>query len=134
LGADLEQCSSHSGSNTSLSSCGANIAAANDPLDMSACSDPVLVFSIYNAGAKSKLKPLTEEEVLKMNCIGQDGSNLLPAVVTTAPLAPSSNNDDVSSLEAMRRPQDDASIGNSDNLEAISEAATIQLQFQFQSF
>ncbi|XP_030379030.1 receptor-mediated endocytosis protein 6 homolog [Scaptodrosophila lebanonensis] len=133
-GRDLEQSSAHSASNSSLSSCddggpgGATLAFDNQALD-----EPVLMFTIYNAAAKNKVKPLTEEEVLKMNCIGQEISNEAAAALLAHTNDKSSTEangcyDDVSSIDALHRPKnslshDDASIGNSDNLEAVSEAA-----------
>uniref|UniRef100_A0A0A1WG67 Receptor-mediated endocytosis protein 6 homolog n=1 Tax=Zeugodacus cucurbitae TaxID=28588 RepID=A0A0A1WG67_ZEUCU len=110
----------------------------NDVLE----NEPILVFSIYN-GDEHKLQPLTEEEVLKMNCIGQDISNGEALLVDTGSVnldntidkssSVANGFDGMDNMSDVLRPlhskttrfslsHDDASIGNSDNLEAVSEA------------
>uniref|UniRef100_A0A034VRT7 Receptor-mediated endocytosis protein 6-like protein n=1 Tax=Bactrocera dorsalis TaxID=27457 RepID=A0A034VRT7_BACDO len=105
-------------------------------------NEPILVFSIYN-GDEHKLQPLTEEEVLKMNCIGQDISNGEALLVDTGSVnldntidkssSVANGFDGMDNMSDVLRPlhskttrfslsHDDASIGNSDNLEAVSEA------------
>uniref|UniRef100_W8AWG7 Receptor-mediated endocytosis protein 6 homolog n=1 Tax=Ceratitis capitata TaxID=7213 RepID=W8AWG7_CERCA len=105
-------------------------------------NEPILVFSIYN-GEEHKLQPLTEEEVLKMNCIGQDISNGEALLVDTGSVnldntidkssSVANGFDGMDNMSDVLRPlhskttrfslsHDDASIGNSDNLEAVSEA------------
>lgn len=106
-------------------------------------NEPILIFSICT-GDEHKLQPLTEEEVLKMNSMGQDiaanGDSLL---VDTADSCNLENTIDKSSVangydamdgmsDVLRSSHnknsrfslshDDASIGNSDNLEVVSEA------------
>lgn len=105
-------------------------------------NEPILVFSIYN-GDEHKLQPLTEEEVLKMNCIGQDISNGEALLVDTGSVnldntidkssSVANGFDGMDNMSDVLRPlhskttrfslsHDDASLGNSDNLEAVSEA------------
>ncbi|XP_036319157.1 receptor-mediated endocytosis protein 6 homolog isoform X2 [Rhagoletis pomonella] len=128
-------------SNTSMSSNSSSPIRAipsNDVLE----NEPILVFSIYN-GDEHKLQPLTEEEVLKMNCIGQDISNGEVLLVDTGSVnldntidkssSVANGFDGMDNMSDVLRPlhskttrfslsHDDASIGNSDNLEAVSEA------------
>ncbi|XP_037939024.1 receptor-mediated endocytosis protein 6 homolog [Teleopsis dalmanni] len=103
-------------------------------------NESVLVFSIYN-NDENKLQPLTEEEVLKMNSIGQeisgDGALLVDAENCNMNAIDKSSvvngYDGIDGMSDVLRPlhgkttrfslsHDDASIGNSDNLEAVSEA------------
>ncbi|KAM7347013.1 GTPase activating protein and VPS9 domains 1 isoform 2-T4 [Cochliomyia hominivorax] len=101
-------------------------------------NEPVLVFNLYN-GVEQKLQPLSEEEVLKMNSIGQDISNgeLVDAdnyqqESTVDKSSVVNGFDGIDGMSDILRPMhnkttrfslshDDASIGNSDNLEAVSE-------------
>ena len=99
-------------------------------------SEPVLVFNLYS-GVEQKLQPLSEEEVLKMNSIGQDMENgdLVDAddnYQQESTVDKSSCINGFDGLSDIIRPMhskttrfslshDDASIGNSDNLEAVSE-------------
>ncbi|XP_075157188.1 GTPase activating protein and VPS9 domains 1 [Haematobia irritans] len=101
-------------------------------------NEPILVFTLYNRGDQ-KLQPLSEEEVLKMNSIGQDINN--SDLVDTENYQQESTVDKssvvngfdgIDGMSDVLRPlhnktarfslsHDDASIGNSDNLEAVSE-------------
>lgn len=99
-------------------------------------SEPVLVFNLYS-GVEQKLQPLSEEEVLKMNSIGQDMDNgdLVDADDNYQQESTVDKSSCINGFDGMSdilRPMhckttrfslshDDASIGNSDNLEAVSE-------------
>ncbi|XP_013104598.1 receptor-mediated endocytosis protein 6 homolog [Stomoxys calcitrans] len=101
-------------------------------------NEPILIFTLYNR-SDQKLQPLSEEEVLKMNSIGQDINN--SDLVDTENYQQESTVDKssvvngfdgIDGMSDVLRPlhnktarfslsHDDASIVNSDNLEAVSE-------------
>lgn len=101
-------------------------------------NEPILIFNLYNRGDQ-KLQPLSEEEVLKMNSIGQDinSSDLVDTEnyqqeSTVDKSSVVNGFDGIDGMSDVLRPlhnktarfslsHDDASIGNSDNLEAVSE-------------
>ncbi|XP_061401686.1 receptor-mediated endocytosis protein 6 homolog [Musca vetustissima] len=100
-------------------------------------NEPILIFNLYNCSGEQKLQPLSEEEVLKMNSIGQDNSDLVDTEnyqqeSTVDKSSVVNGFDGIDGMSDVLRPlhnktprfslsHDDASIGNSDNLEAVSE-------------
>uniref|UniRef100_T1PED5 Receptor-mediated endocytosis protein 6 homolog n=1 Tax=Musca domestica TaxID=7370 RepID=T1PED5_MUSDO len=100
-------------------------------------NEPILIFNLYNCSGEQKLQPLSEDEVLKMNSIGQDNSDLVDTEnyqqeSTVDKSSVVNGFDGIDGMSDVLRPlhnknprfslsHDDASIGNSDNLEAVSE-------------
>ncbi|XP_055909631.1 receptor-mediated endocytosis protein 6 homolog [Eupeodes corollae] len=126
LGKSTKNKLSKSLSNGAASLTNGHSSAAHSPPNVHAVeeNEPVLVFRICISDDNT-LQPLTEEEVLKMNAIGQeitDDSNNIEKLETDSmeggpllrPLHAKTTRFSLS--------HDDASIGNSDNLEAVSEA------------
>lgn len=97
------------------------------PIHIFEDTEQIIMFPI-TISDENALRPLTEEEVLKMNIIGQDiGDSSVLNLETIEKLEESNQ------ITGHLRPlppkntrfsisHDDASIGNSDNLEAVSEA------------
>uniref|UniRef100_A0A1B0FH28 Receptor-mediated endocytosis protein 6 homolog n=1 Tax=Glossina morsitans morsitans TaxID=37546 RepID=A0A1B0FH28_GLOMM len=108
------------------------------PMADHSINESILIFNFYS-GVENKMQPLSEEEVLKMNSIGQEIANgdLVDSenyqVESTVDKSSVVNGfDGMDGMSDVLRTQhnknsrfslshDDASIGNSDNLEVVSE-------------